>query len=132
MVETLRRVFPTRIYEGLLDLRGMGLHGQEWERRQEIINKLHQEALEQERSKKQPAEIFDYIKVGLAEEGIGWAEEEQVFAVNTDPENGIYPKLIVAKYPGYDSDPEAGGWEVYYEGEASERDKHPDYYYFRE
>jgi len=108
----------------------MGLHDPEWKRRQEIIGRLHQEALEQERSGKQPDEIFDYIKTELTDEGIGWAEVEQVFAVNVDPKNDIYPKLIMAKYPGYDSDPEVKGFKIYYEGEASERDEHPDHYYF--
>lgn len=130
MVETLRQVLPARIYEGLLDLQGMGLYGPEWKRRLETIGRLHQEALEQERSGKQPGEIFDHIKTELTRKGIGWAVTEQVFAVNTDPENDIYPELIVAKYPGYDSDPRVGGWEVYYKGEASERDQHPDHYYF--
>jgi len=131
MIETLRRVLPREIYEKVLDFRGLGRHGPEWKRRYEVVGRIHHEALQQEKSGKPSEEIFDYIKEELKRERIGWAESEQVFAAKADHEEGIYPKLILAKMPGDGSDPRACGWEVYYEGEASERDQFPDHFYFQ-
>ena len=131
MIEKSRHFLPREIYEKVLNLLGLGPHGPEWNRRLEVTHVIHYEALKQERSGKQTEEIFDYIKEELTRERIGWAESEQFFAVKADHEEKIYPKLILAKVPGDDSDPRVCGWEVYYEGEASERDEFPNYFYFQ-
>jgi len=114
MIETLRRVLPREIYEKVLDFRGLGRHGPEWKRRYEVVGRIHHEALQQEKSGKPSEEIFDYIKEELKRERIGWAESEQVFAAKADHEEGIYPKLILAKFLTFSSQPLSMSSEALY------------------
>lgn len=125
MLEAIREL-RRNIYYRYMDLRGLGHMGPEWMRRLEVIRRVHQDALQLERSELPPSLILDHVGAELTRAGIGWVDSKYEFAVKADFENRSFPRVIIAKHPGRDRNTDASGWLVYYEGEATEREEYPE------
>jgi hypothetical protein len=121
-----RPVLPDGAYASLLYHSGLGHGGAEWQRRRVVVHFLHEQALEQERSGVPAEEIFARITETLANNGIGSVLSKNVFAPNADHDEGVFPLSLIAQNPGHDRDPHPCGVQVYYAGEAAERDQYPE------
>ncbi len=118
----LTKVFNSLRHE-YVRLRGWEHGGIEWNRRLEVIDSLHQQALSMERGGMQTKTIFDFLQQGLRDEGIASTITETFSHPLANLEKHEFPQAVLAAMPGGDNETHLNhGWIAYTAGDARAAD----------
>lgn len=118
----LRPTIFSRLKIAYEDLRGWSYGQPEWLRRIEVVDHVGDEAIKMDREGVATQTIFDFIRTALKAQNIGSKIIDNPIHPLADYDHQLYPKAVLAPWPGMDSSHNPGGWLVYTAGDAKVAD----------